>query len=72
MPYHLEWIYRDGSHETVAYTTTARGNLQFTVPTTMADGTTGIVRNEYYILKISDSFVSDGGPHVNFMTFRVT
>ena len=71
-PYHLEWIYRDGSHETVTYTTTARGNLQFTIPTTMADGTTGIVRNEYYILKISDSFVSDGGPHVNFVTFRVT
>lgn len=71
-PYHLDWIYPDGTHSTITYTTTAKGNLQFTVPTTMADGTTNIARNQYYILRISDSYISDGGSHVNFMTFQVT
>lgn len=69
-PYKVEWIYPDGTSRSLTYTTNS-GNLQITVPTMMDDDITPIAPG-LYILKVSDSFVSDQGPHTMFMTFRVT
>jgi hypothetical protein len=76
-PYKLEWIYPDGTSTSLTHTTTANGNLRITIPTKMADETTDIVRSTpstdaLYILKVSDSFTSDQGPHTMFLTFKVT
>jgi len=76
-PYKVEWIYPDGTSRSLTTTTTTENNLRINVPTKMADGTTDITRSTpgndaLYILKVSDSFVSDQGPHTMFMTFKVT
>jgi hypothetical protein len=69
-PYKVEWIYPDGTSRSLTYTT-VNGNLQISVPSMMADDINAI-QPGLYILKVSDSLVSDQGPHTMFMTFQVT
>ena len=74
----VTWIYPDGTHKLLvdSQPLDSNKNILVTLPTTNSDGTAiscsdGIGSSEYYTLKVSDEFDSQGRKNVYYMTWQM-
>jgi hypothetical protein len=79
-PVTVTWIYPNGNHTILATNKILDGNKNIpnaiTLPTTNADGTPiscrgGLGAHEYYIIKVTDQYDTNGLRNVYYMTWRM-